>query len=529
MKNYLSKIFNANWFFATLVLFVLALPFSEALVSIIGGMLLLLALIEDSWENKLKRLVQNKNLLFLTGVFFIYLFSSIATYNHGESLYDIKKNLFYLVIPLAFVMGKSLNDIQKRFLFYSFLVAVSISIFVSLIRWSTDNKIGSFEVHNISLISHIRFSFQLILAFWVTFLLYQKNSKIIANKYKILLIILCLYILSFLFFQQSLTGIIAFGSSVAFYLFHQIFKLKKKYRIVLFLITGFLIVAPIFYVFSIIKSFYSIEQIDCKTIDKKTKLGNDYVHDFDNPMVENGRYVFLYICESEMREEWNKISEFKYDSIGINGYVNSSTLIRYLTSKGYRKDAEGVKKLNKQDIKNIEDGIANVIYQEKKYSLYPRIYQTIWEYYFYSKTGNANYQSFSQRLEFSKAALTIIKQNFWLGVGTGNWREEFKNAYQENHSNLSEELYASSHNQYLNYMVKFGLIGFLLIMFFMIYPIIKSKRYNDILFLIFLFFLFFSNFGDSNFESHMGNSFFIFFYCLFIITGTSNCLILREQ
>jgi O-antigen ligase len=194
-----------------------------------------------------------------------------------------------------------------------------------------------------------------------------------------------------------------------------------------------------------------------------------------------------------------------------------STLLRYLTSKGLRKDAEGVKSLTSEDIQNVENGIANVIYAENKFSLYPRIYQTVWEYYTYSKTGNANQKSFSQRIEYARAALSIIKENPWFGVGTGNWKQEFKNTYQKNTPNLKEEFYASAHNQYLNYMVKFGVVGFIAIFALLLYPVLKTRQYKDILFLLFLVFMFFANWGDSNFESHMGSSFFVFFYCLFIL------------
>jgi O-antigen ligase len=212
-----------------------------------------------------------------------------------------------------------------------------------------------------------------------------------------------------------------------------------------------------------------------------------------------------------------------------SGFPLYTTLYRYLTSKGLRKDAEGIKALTDTDIQNIENGVTNVIFQQKKYSLYPRIYQTVWEYYMYSVTGDPSYQSFSQRIEFTKAAVAIIKDNPWFGVGAGNWKEEFKNTYIKNKSKLKEGLYASSHNQYLNYMVKFGITGFIIIMFLIIFPVVKTRAYNDLLFLIFLVFLFFANFADSNFESHMGSSFFIFFYCLFIIQPNSSYLNLSEK
>ena len=138
-------------------------------------------------------------------------------------------------------------------------------------------------------------------------------------------------------------------------------------------------------------------------------------------------------------------------------------------------------------------------------------------------------QFFCRRIEFAKAAVTIIRNNFWFGVGAGNWKEEFKKTYIQSNSKLEQSLYASSHNQYLNYMVKFGFAGFILIMFFIIYPVIKTKSYRDPLFMLFLVFLFFANFADSNFETHMGSSFFLFFYCLFVTGKNSSYLIISQE
>lgn len=529
MNKYLPKIFNNNWFFVSLICFVVVLPFSQALVSIFSGVLLFTSLAEDTWANKIGRFKQRKILLFIPAIFIIYLISSVITWKSGNTLYDIQKSLFFLVIPLAFIIGKDISEIQKRFLFYIFAFAIFISTLIALMNWLLITDLKSFEVHRISLISHIRFSFQLILIVWFLILSISRNRQKLNISVKILLFVLASYFFSFLLFQQSLTGLFAFGASLIFYLIFILFKLQIKYKSLFIGITAVLLLLPLFYIYSIVQSFYKIEKVDKVLIDKTTAKGNPYEHNFDDPMVENGRYVNLYICHDEMRNEWNKISEFKYDSIYKNGFPLYTTLIRYLTSKGLRKDADGVLALNKQDILNIENGIANVIFQKRKYTLYPRIYQTVWEYYVYSKTGNANYQSFSQRIEFSKAAIYIIKNNFWFGVGTGNWKAEFRKTYIETNSKLSESLYASSHNQYLNYWVKFGFIGFVLIMFFLVYPVIKTHRYQDSLFLIFLVFLFFANFSDSNFESHMGSSFFLFFYCLFLVSGSTNYLDIQKE
>ncbi len=524
MRKQLTKIIDNNWFFVSLICFVVVMPFSTALVSIISAIILLIALIEDSRHNKITRFKQNHILLWLPVVYLIYIVSAFVSNDLIHSLYDLKKTLFYLVLPLAFLIGKNLLPVQKRYLFYAFSFSVFISSVIAIINWKFAENTATFGVHKASLISHIRFSFQLILVFWFITILLQKNYLQLNHKQKLLFVTAAVYFLSFLLFQQSLTGIIALITSSVFYIIYLIFQTSIVKRILLFTVLVLLISTPVAYVSWIIVDFYDIEKVDPEIIDKKTAQGNPYWHDFENPLVENGRFVYLYVCHEEAREEWNKISEIKYDSISVSGYPVSATLLRYLTSKGLRKDARGVQMLNKKDVENVEKGIANVIYADKKFSLYPRVYQTVWEYYIYTKTGHASHQSFSQRLEFAKAAVHIIKNNFWFGVGTGNWEDEFAQAYVEMNSKLEPELYASSHNQYLNYMVKFGFLGFLLVMFVIVYPVIKTKRYRDLLFSLFLVFVFFANFADSNLESHMGSSFFIFFYCVFLITNGTHYL-----
>ena len=517
MKTYLTKLFNSNWFFISLIGFVIALPLSQALVSIFGGVIFAAALLEDNWKNKFKRFHKRQPLLFIPGIFIIYLISSLLTGKNGSGMYDIQKSLFFLVIPIAFIFGKEINCKQRRFVFYTFAFSILISTLVALFRWSFWIETENFDVHRIGLISHIRFSFQLILIVWFLVFLLQKNYNSFKLVTKIGVALLASYFLIFMFFQQSLTGIIAFAGSFVFILILLIVRLNKILKIIFFVLFIATVTIPVIYVSQVIGSFYNIKDVNENDVEKYSKEGNLYKHDFKNPMVENGNYVNLYVCEKEMRTEWNKQSVIKYDSIGKKGYILSSTLIRYLTSKGLKKDAEGVKALTPQDITNVENGVANVIYQSRKYSLYPRIYETVWEYYVYSHTGDANNQSFSQRIEYAKAAISIIKNNLFFGVGTGKWKEEFKKTFIKNSPLLDEKLYASSHNQYLNYMVKFGIVGFLLIMFFFIFPVIKTRTYTDLLFMVFLVFMFFANFADSNFESHMGSSFFLFFYCLFLV------------
>jgi len=524
IPDYIKKY---NLFYFSLICFVCIIPFSEALVSVFAGVLLFVSLIGNDKKSFITRVKQNRHLLALPAIYLIYIISGLTSGDISGSFYDLQKSLFFLVIPAAFIFGKDISPQQKQFIFFIFSAAVFISTVVAIARWAINSGSGGFDVRDISLVSHIRFSFQILLAFWFIIILLYRNFAFLKKSHSFLLVITASYFILFLFFQHSLTGIIILIISALFFILYALIYAGPGSVKYLFIIALALITVPVLYVVWVVAGFYNIEKVTPESLESKTKKGNYYHHDLSNPLVENGKYVYLYVCEEEVREEWNSISEFKYDSTGKNGFPVHSALLRYMTSKGLKKDAEGVRALTVTDITNIENGIANVIYSDKKFSLYPRIYQTVWEFYVYTKTGYANDQSFSQRIEFSKAACTIIRQNFWFGVGTGNWKEEFRKAYIANASKMDKSHYASSHNQYLNYMVKFGITGFFVIISLIIIPVVVKKRYKDILFLLFLAFMFFANFADSNLETHMGSSFFLFFYCLFMSNDMRNYLDLK--
>lgn len=513
MKSFIGFFNQRNWFFLSLTLLAVSLPFSESLISISLGLILFVVAIKIVRNRKILNI--DGRFLWIAAIYILYLISFFFSADQKLAVYDLRKSLAFFVLPVSFSLGEQVNNHQKRLILMLFTIAVVLSSLYTLINFWFFKPADIFSIHTAGFISHIRFSFQLILSFWFLIFLNKYDLKLSGNS-RIIIIITIVYILIFTFYQQSLTGLIALFASVLIFLFIQVRRSTPQRKWILFSLFLFVILFPLFYIVWAINKFYNIETVDPEKVEILTRNGNEYFHDFNNPMVENGKYVYLYVCEEEMREEWNRISEIKYDSAGSNGFPLKETLIRYLTSKGLRKDAEGVKSLTALDVENIKNGYANYIFRQRKLSLYPRIYQTIWEYYVFSNTGYVNYQSFSQRIVFMEAAITIIKNNFWFGVGIGNWKQAFEKAYENNDTHLKSELYGSAHNQYLNYFVKFGFAGLLFILFCLIYPVVKKRKYKDPLFLIFLIYLGFANLGDSNFESHVGGSFFVFFYCLFL-------------
>ena len=141
-------------------------------------------------------------------------------------------------------------------------------------------------------------------------------------------------------------------------------------------------------------------------------------------------------------------SDMPLEGTTTNGENLETTLARYLTSKDLRKDAEGVMALTDEDIRNIEQGVAN--YNNWKHpGIHARLSSTLFEYNLYRRFNNPNGGSLAQRIEFTRASLHIIKQYPWFGVGTGDVPQAFAQTYDEIHSPLKEEFRFRAHNQYL--------------------------------------------------------------------------------
>lgn len=517
MPNVEINKLRENVFFGVLLLYVSFLPFSEAFVSISAGLLLFQALVLSSWKHPSIKAKNLASLVMLTSIFGVYLLGLIKTEDLSFGIYELRKVIFWIVLPPAFFLSPRLSE--KRFyivlLLFSFAVFTASAIAFIRLVFSDYFQINGFR--EITIISHIRFSFQVVLTIIILTVLLMFRNKLAYKINTVILISLLLWFSFFLILLKSLTGILAFiGTAIIITVF---FVTKIKSKIKRGIAAAFLVVVfacPVLYVIYVWNDFYNIEKLDPQKVEKFTASGNPYYFDFSSTEKENGNWVKAYISDKELREEWNKRSEAKYDSIDRNGYPYSATLIRYLTSKGLRKDSAGVSKLTEEDIHAIQNGVANHIFIDRGFSIYPRVYQTIWELDRYFTSGNPNYQSVSQRIEFFKASLLLIRKHPWFGIGTGNWKIKYAAAYNEMNSKLQPENQGPAHNQYLNYMVKFGIVGFIFIFALLIIPVFLEGNRRNLLFWLFFASYSIANFGDANFETHMGLSFFCFFYCLFL-------------
>ena len=202
-----------------------------------------------------------------------------------------------------------------------------------------------------------------------------------------------------------------------------------------------------------------------------------------------------------MRREWPKYSNLPFDSITPNGYSIYPTLLRYLNGMGLTKDSLGMTHLQPCDIAAIEKGIANPVYiQHGPRKMY---YVLFYEYENYRCYRSVSNFSFLQRLELWRNAAHLFLEHPLFGVGTGDVVDQCHRRLEQIHSPLADtDLH--THNQYLNFLLAFGLTGFLLIFFFFARAIVLNRYCRHALFSAFLCILLISFTSEDTLETLAG-------------------------
>jgi len=518
LKGWLAKrdgvVYNwkENLYLFSIAAFLIALPTSIALISITAVALLVVWILTGDYKTKWNRLIQNKNALLLMSIPLIYLIGLCFTHNFSLGIQELNKSLYWFIF--AFVLGSSAPISHKNTcrLLGIYILAVTISAMVALLKLTLIDTVSFSDFRSVTWVDHIPFSYQIAFSIWllIYFIFYGNFSWIKKSS----LFLLILFLIITLFSLKSFTGYLYFGIMSFTALLMLIWKTKNK--LLRFALLGgviFISILPVCYVYRCVQKFYDTTEYHADEIEKFTASGNKYKHNFNNKAKENGNYTGLFLCEEELIPLWNEHSSKPYHSKTEKGYPFRSVIVRYMTSKGLTKDAAGFVQLTPEDIENIEKEIPNYLYAESKLSIYPRIYETIWEYDQYKIDKNPNNKSFAQRIELALLAGKIIQKQFWTGIGLGNNIEIYDEMILKSGSKLKLSITKSSHNQYLNYLIRFGVLGALYILGVLFWIFIKGRKNNLFLITIFFTSMLITNFGEANWETFIGLNYFAFFIC----------------
>jgi O-antigen ligase len=140
----------------------------------------------------------------------------------------------------------------------------------------------------------------------------------------------------------------------------------------------------------------------------------------------------------------------------------------------------------------------------------------LWEYKVYQETRDANGGSNAQRFVYWNIAWDIFKTAPVMGIGTGDVADAF-NSYYLAHPNLLQQQYQHrTHNQYLTFLLTFGVIGFILFMLVVFYPLFYKRKYLDYFYIVFFIAFALSLLTEDTLETQAGVTFYALFNCLFL-------------
>src|SRR5690606_17858324 len=224
----------------------------------------------------------------------------------------------------------------------------------------------------------------------------------------------------------SITGYVVLLTLSVIFAFSQSFKQKNRQTRIMFLLFLVVCLSTVAGIFlHELKFFTKTEKVVVSQLDSVTLLANPYEPFNQNSMLENGKWVNKYICDTEINALWKLYSDIPIQRKDKKMQPLKSTLIRYLTSKGLRKDASGLKHLSKEDIENIENGCTNYRFANNHY-LSHRIYEILWEFHFYFQGNNSAVHFVTQRFDVVKLAYNVLQKNTIWVTGLSMFTTKFK-------------------------------------------------------------------------------------------------------
>lgn len=520
MQTFLSFFnqYKRYLYFVGLALMAIALPVSEFLMSISMFVLALAWLLNGPKKIQWQSFKNNKIAWITFLIFFIDVAGLLNTTDFNYALSDLRVKLPLLLVPV-FIAPAKFTTKEITTILFLFVGSTFVGSLICFTNYHVNLKDNLHNIRDVSIfISHIRFGLMINIAILIlTYYAVQWR-----NKFSIAMLFMALWLVYFLLFLGSVNGYIVFTLLLVFAFFFLLFKSPFR-KLALALGVFFIFIAAYISVKSIIayQSYFVVKKVnynDSEHILKKNRRGNALQSYTNNNQLQNGYYVWRNISRKELKASWQKRADKKYYEYDVKNQTVIGTLIKYLTSKGLPKDADGVALLSEQDIKNVELGYTD--YRRENWNnLELRIDQFFFQLNSIANQNNPGAKPFVQRLYYLIGSFSIIKNNFFTGVGTGDIQHAFDKYYQENQSELQAAFRIRTHNQYLTYFATHGIFGFILFLYAVFYPFVRFYKSNVIIIIaVAQFILLFSFLTEDTLESQPGVTLYIFIIAMGIVS-----------
>ena len=100
----------------------------------------------------------------------------------------------------------------------------------------------------------------------------------------------------------------------------------------------------------------------------------------------------------------------------------------------------------------------------------------------------------------------------WFGVGTGDVKNALSTVYETKKIKLDEEYQKRAHNQFITFLLTFGILGFFIITISIYYPVCNAT--NQKISFVFIFMMSLSFLTEDTLETQAGVTLFAIFYSL---------------
>jgi len=473
-------------------------------------------LIEFNFKSKLNILKSSPLLWVLFSVYFLHLIGFSWSSNIEYALKDSRIKLPLLILPLIISTSKKINARELKIIFLIYLSTILILSLASLYKLLGLSNHTIIDKRDLSIyISHIRYGLNIAFAIFLSLrfrTLLFKNAHFLA-------ITIPIWLIACLFLFELYTGLICllaiFISLSIVYLFSK--RVSLSWKLIGLVILFFSVLSPIYITSKVYKDYTREIPLGYdQTIRVAYTLnGEKYWHDVKSKEKENNVYVERYIAWKELEKAWNSRSVYGFRDTDKKGNYIISTVTRFLSSKGLKKDSTNIYSLTPDEVKAIENGTANVYYLHHN-KVENRIHKIFYEIDHYQQTGIANGYSLAMRLVYWKTCWRIIKNNLIYGVGTGDIKDHFAHQYELDETLLDPKFRKRAHNQYLTFWATFGIVGLLLFILSLLIPLFYNTDFKKIYFAFWVL-VCLSFISEDTLETQAGVTFFALFNSLFLL------------
>lgn len=131
-----------------------------------------------------------------------------------------------------------------------------------------------------------------------------------------------------------------------------------------------------------------------------------------------------------------------------------------------------------------------------------------------SGENQAEKESTAVRMLIWSAANNVISENFLLGTGTGDSKDELVKEYEKQGMTGAIEHKLNAHNEFYQVFVSVGVVGFLIFLGGLFLPLLAAFKTSNSVYILFLLIIISNFFPESMLETQAGVMFYAFFNSL---------------